>query len=69
MEDLENGASFMVTIVNELNRGNIIDIMGGRRHSQTVVEGLFDELKRENRLAVCSAGIFEGCGQVYKLVK
>jgi len=69
LADLEAGATFIVTKVNQEHRKDIIEIHGGGRYSDNVVEGLFRELRSENRLAVSDEGLFPGCGQSFKLVR
>lgn len=70
LEDLEAGAVFMVTVSNQEHINDYITIEGGgRRHSDSVVEGLFNLLKTENKLAVVDEGLFPGCGQRFRLVR
>lgn len=70
IEDLDNGAVFMVTVSGSEHIRDYITVRGGaKRHSENVVRSLFDLLKSENKLITVDEGLFPGCGQCFKMVR
>lgn len=70
LDDLNAGAKFMVTYQNDESRkSRIIEVTGGGKHSDGVVEGLFNILRDQGKLAESDNGLFPGCGQCFELIR
>ena len=70
IDDLTNGAKFMVTYQGgEGKKSKIIEITGGGKHSESVVDGLFCILRDQGLLKEVDNGLFPGCGQCYELIR
>ncbi len=69
LDDLENGAYFQITHPNEEHLNDVIELIGGKKHKPDTVARMFARLQREQKPVEKSAGLFEGCGQQFQLVR
>lgn len=70
IDDLSNGAKFIITYQNgEGQKAKVIEVTGGGKHSENVVEGLFDILREQGHLKEVDNGLFPGCGQCFELIR
>jgi hypothetical protein len=68
IEDLQAGAKIMVTY--SIEQKPIYEIIGGgKRHSDSVVEGFFPLARDEGLLVEVDGGLFKGCGQCFSMVR